>query len=70
MHGSVDLYVEDAVDMSHGDVHTYTLDMDGISTSAYDGDMKVGTLGGLARARAALKGCVLCVATKTNYGVH
>lgn len=42
MHGSVDLFVEDAVDMTHGAVHSYMLEMDGISSSAYDGDMKVG----------------------------
>ena len=41
MHGSVDLYVEDAIDMTHGEVHSYLVEMDGISTSAYEGDMKV-----------------------------
>lgn len=42
VHGTVDLYVEDAIDMAHGGVHSYWLDMDGYSSSAYDGDMKVG----------------------------
>lgn len=40
--GSVDLFVEDPVDMTHGEVHSYFIDMDGISSSAFDGDMKVG----------------------------
>lgn len=40
--GSVDLFVEDLVDMTHGDVHSYLIEMDGVSSSAFDGDMKVG----------------------------
>lgn len=40
--GSVDLFVEDAVDMTHGEVHDYLIDMDGVSSSAFEGDMKVG----------------------------
>lgn len=40
--GSVDLFVEDPVDMTHGDVHSYLIEMDGVSSSAFDGDMKVG----------------------------
>lgn len=43
MHGSVDLRVEDWKDMNHGEVHSYFVDMDGVSSSAYEGDMKVGT---------------------------
>lgn len=42
MHGSVDLFVEDAIDMTHGTVHSYMLEMDDVSSSAYEGDMKVG----------------------------
>ena len=42
MHGSVDLFVEDAIDMTHGAVHSYMLEMEDTSSSAYDGDMKVG----------------------------
>lgn len=41
MHGSVDLRVEDWNDMGHGEVHSYFVDMDGVSSSAYEGDMKV-----------------------------
>lgn len=40
--GSVDLYVEDWVDMAHGEVHSYSIDMDEVSSAAFDGDMKVG----------------------------
>lgn len=43
--GSVDLFVEDPVDMTHGEVHSYFIDMDGVSSSAFDGDMKVGSAG-------------------------
>lgn len=39
--GSVDLFVEDWVDMAHGDVHSHLIEMDGVSSSAFDGDMKV-----------------------------
>ncbi|CAM9340391.1 unnamed protein product, partial [Hapterophycus canaliculatus] len=39
--GSVDLYVEDWVDMTHDEVHTYSISMDEVSSSAFDGDMKV-----------------------------
>ncbi len=38
----MDLFVEDAVDMAHGEVHDYLIDMDGVSSSAFEGDMKVG----------------------------
>lgn len=43
MHGSVDLRVEDWNDMGHGEVHSYFVDMDGVSSSSYEGDMKVRT---------------------------
>ncbi|CAM9613438.1 unnamed protein product, partial [Ectocarpus sp. 13 AM-2016] len=39
--GSVDLFVEDWVDMAHGDVNSHLIEMDGVSSSAFDGDMKV-----------------------------
>lgn len=44
--GSVDLFVEDLVDMTHGEAHSYLIDMDGVSSSAFDGDLKVEGVGG------------------------
>lgn len=41
LHGSVDLYVEDAIDIAHGQVHSYFVDMDDVLSSSYEGDMKV-----------------------------
>lgn len=54
--GSVDLLVEDLVDMTHGEVHSYFIDMDGISSSAFDGDMKVGGVGGQGCERGEKEG--------------
>lgn len=40
MHGTVSLYVEDLVYMTHGAVDNYFIDMGTVSSSEYTGDMK------------------------------
>ena len=40
LHGSVDLYVEDAIEMSHGEEHSYTVEMGRSSASLMDGNIK------------------------------
>ncbi|CAM9140348.1 unnamed protein product, partial [Choristocarpus tenellus] len=40
LHGSVDLYVEDRVEITHSQVHTYHVITDGVSSSDYNGDIK------------------------------
>lgn len=65
MHGSVDLYVEDAITMKHGSVHSYFFDMEDVSSSAYDGGMKASQTISVTRRRRSLEctvpneGCLL-----------
>lgn len=67
--GSVDLFVEDPVDMTHGEVHSYFVDMDGVSSSAFDGDMKVGSVGGKRRGGEERGSCAQTeAARKPNTG--